>query len=169
MLERPGHAGLHLARVEWLLHEVERAALHRPHRAVDRTVGREEDDGRVRRVLTNALEQIEPAPARHAEVGDDEIDLVGRQQLLGRRDVRRRQRGVPELSDQDRQRLQQPLVIVDHQDGVRAHRSSCGQGSRTITRAPRPATLSTWMRPRCSSTRRFEMTKPSPVPSGFVV
>src|SRR4029077_598633 len=84
----------------------------------------------------------------------DRVDSRGRLQCL----VAGRVQDVAE-------ELHVPLVVLDHEDPLAGHRQTDPAGSVNTKVLPLPSSLSTQMRPPCSSTNRFESASPRPVPS----
>ena len=75
-LERLGDDLADLVLVERLGDEVERAALERLDRGVDRAVRGDEDDGQLGLLLERLAEERHPVDLGHLQVGDDQIDVV---------------------------------------------------------------------------------------------
>src|SRR5215475_5970974 len=97
-------------------------------------------------------DQIRMLRARHGHAG---FAVVRLDQAIG---------GVPE---QMTQHLPVQLVVLDVEDGLRAHAlppPSTRSGTSMRKVDPRPSLLSTQMRPPCSSTNFLVMLSPSPVP-----
>ena len=66
---------LELLRLERLLEVVERARLHRLDRGLDGGERGDEDDRDLRDLRLEAAQPLEPVDARHAQVGDDRVEL----------------------------------------------------------------------------------------------
>ena len=79
----PGGAGLlddlvDLIAIEGLLQVIEGAELDRLDRGVDGAVGGQEDDGEVRLLDGEGLEEADPVEVGHAQVGDDDVEGLRR-------------------------------------------------------------------------------------------
>ena len=61
------------------------------------------------------------------------------------------------------------VVVLDHEDLLACH-GYAGRAGRVNTNVlPLPSSLSTQIRPPCSSTRRFDSASPRPVPSRLLL
>src|SRR5262245_50968883 len=70
-------------------------------------------------------------------------------------------RGVEDVPEE----LHVLLVVLDDEDSSSTHGDEAEAGSVNTNVLPSPSSLSTQIRPPCSSTKRFERARPSPVPS----
>ena len=94
------------------------------------------------------------------------VVLVEQPQALLAIVCRQHRRILPLELEADGQGVEQPLLVVHHQDLHRADvpRSPVGSAIRNV--APLPGRLSTQMRPPCSSTIAFAMGRPETAPLG---
>jgi hypothetical protein len=110
-------------------------------------VGGEQDHRQARVAGGDRGEQLEPAHARHLQIGHHHRDVVELRQRGGAR--RRGQHAVPALGQHLAQRVQHAGLVVDEQHRRRDHAarstvmiaSVAGPGmagKRTVTVVPRP-------------------------------
>jgi hypothetical protein len=76
VLEQAGDLGEHVVEHDRLENVVRRARPERLDRALDAAVGRHHERHRLRRHLAQLPEHDEPVGAGHAEVGDDDREVV---------------------------------------------------------------------------------------------
>ena len=110
-----------VVRLPGLRHEVVDApGVDRFHETVDVGVRGEDDADGLRRVLLASPQQLHAGHARHPVVGDDDGDVLGAQEVQRRLAARRAHDA--ELRRQDRlQRVEDPDLVVDDEDGRRRH------------------------------------------------
>ena len=75
-IEGPLHEEGEVVEVDRLRQEIEGAVPHGLDRVLDGAVAREDDDGEARVAARDLLEELAARERRHAEVGDDEIDIA---------------------------------------------------------------------------------------------
>ena len=90
--------------------------------------------------------------------------MLGRQ-LDRLRAGRRLERAVPRRPEDVAEQLHVLLVVLDDEDLLAGHGYADLAGSVNTNVLPWPSSLSTQIRPPCSSTSRFESASPRPVPS----
>src|SRR5439155_25393833 len=93
-----------------------------------------------------------------------EVRLVREGQLHGPAAGRGLQRVVSRCMEDVPEELHVLLVVLDHEDARTRHEAGLA-GSVNTNVLPFPSSLSTQMRPPCSSTSCFERARPRPVPS----
>src|SRR5439155_3716184 len=116
---------------------------------------------------------VHPQPAqrlRAVHVRQADVHQHQRRTVLGRQRQRLAagrclQRPISGRLKHVPKQLHVPCVVLDHEDLVASHRYAGGPGRVNTNVLPFPGSLSTQIRPPCSSTRRFESASPSPVPS----
>jgi hypothetical protein len=140
-----------LVDVERLGQVVVGAGLDRRHRDLLAAVGGEQDHRQARVARGDRRDQLEPAHARHLQIGHHHRGVVELRQRGGAR--RRGQHAVPALGQHLAQRVQHAGLVVDEQHRRRDH-AACpadsgwawagpgAAGSRTVTVVPRPGALS---------------------------
>ena len=107
---------LHLLDFERLLHEVERADLHRLDRRVDRPERRHEDDGRARLDRPRRPQHVHAVGAAHAQVGQHHVELAVLQPFDRDRAVGRLFDVVAGVGQRANEALAQRIVIVNNQN-----------------------------------------------------
>ena len=158
---------LELLRVEGLLEVVEGTGLHGLHRGLDGREGGHDNHGNIRDLGPEALHSLQPVDARHAQVGDDHVELgpvERRQRLRHRREVVHLE-AAPERALHHLSRRVE--VVDDHH--AQLHPASLAPGIRMAKVAPPPGRLSTDTEPPWPSTACRTMASPSPVPVALVV
>ena len=112
-----------------------------------------DDDEWARDLLFPCLcKDLEAAAVGELEIAHDEV-IAAREHCLDPR--RHRVSGgdlVPLLFEEDRQKLAQRSLIVDHQEASTTHAASLLIGSSTLTVVPDPGMLSMETVPLCSAT-----------------
>ena len=101
--------------VEGLLEEVVGAPPRGFHRGFDRSVARDHHDRQVRPPLVEVGEDLEPVPARHLDVEEDQLRILGEGGEAGLA-VRRQDHLVALVAQDEVQALADVLVVVDDQD-----------------------------------------------------
>ena len=143
---------------ERLLDVIEGALVHRLHRRLQRRLRGHEDHRRVRILLPRGGEDLHAAHVRHAHVGEHDVRLERRELRETRPAPVRRVRVEAGVAQEDAERLEDPLLVVDDEHGgcaIGAHvrtatveevgvaagrRDGSARGSTTVKRVPgRPA------------------------------
>ena len=102
---------------ERLLDVVEGALVHRLHRRLQRRLRGHEDDRRVRILLARRGEDLDAADVRHADVGEHDVRLQLGELLEPARAAVRGVRVEAGVAQQDAERLEDALLVVDDEDG----------------------------------------------------
>src|SRR5829696_1428767 len=185
MLARALEDGEELVVSERLLDVIESPLVHRLHRRLQRRLRRHQDHRGVGILLARRGEDLDPAHVRHANVGEDDVRLERRELREPLSTAVRGVRVEAGVAQQDPERLEDSLLVVDDQDfgcargdhvstakeeeGVDVgRRDGSARGSTTVKRVP-VEPLSTKTRPRCASIARWTTGSPSPLPPGLVV
>jgi hypothetical protein len=184
------HGGVERLEVDGLLEEVGGAGAHGADGGGDVGVAGEEEDGHVRVVGPQRLEEREAVRVGEAHVGEHHVGRVRRGGLPslgggagGARDVAERREEVGE-------RLADRGVVVDDEDGERHGGRESGIGGRApgaasaprfpppdspqlagrviVSAVPTSGALSIVIVPPCSSTMRWQRARPMPVPPALV-
>src|SRR5438105_13522961 len=99
------------------------------------------------------------------DVHQHERRLVLDGELDGLPAGRRLQQREPARLEDVPEELHVLLVVLDHEDPPAGHPYSRPAGSVNTNVLPWPTSLSTQIRPPCSSVSRLDTSRPSPVPS----
>ena len=102
--------------IDRLLQEVVGTVAHRLHRDLHRRVPGEDDHPHRRMALDDLLEKLVPGQARHAQIGDDQVDLLGGQHAQRLCPVRRRGHRVAVQLQRPAQPLADVPFVVGDQD-----------------------------------------------------
>src|SRR5439155_732647 len=136
-LERLADDQLDRLEVEGLEDVVEGAELHRVDRRLHRSEGGQQDHRYVGVQLAQLGEQLEAGHARHLEVGEDEVDLLGLEAAECLFTALGGHRIDPHALEQDLQEAPHLPLVVDHQhlghrhtSGGRQHDTEGGAPSR---------------------------------------
>ncbi len=123
--ERSRDGGREVVRVDGFREEVERAAAERLDREIVVAEAGHEHDWSVRPELVSALEQLEPVRPGHADVADDDVVVLARDEGGGLRGRRAGLDGRPRKSAQKQlaQRVDEDSVVVDDEQ-ARSHVSA---------------------------------------------
>ena len=123
-----GAAGMKpgLVELEGLLDVVVGAELHRLHRGVGRGEGGDHEDHDARRHVLDRPHEREPVHARHADVGDHQVDAIAADGLERGVAAVDRQDVVAFLLEHDREELAHALLVVDDEDPTVRHGSLRG-------------------------------------------
>ena len=102
---------------ERLLDVIEGALVHRLHRRLQRGLRRHEDDGRVRVLLARRGEDLDAADVGHPDVGEHDVGLQLGELRESRPAAVRGVRVEAGVAQQDAERLENPLLVVDDEHG----------------------------------------------------
>ena len=138
-LQRVAHRDQHLVRRERLDHVAVRAQL-------DRAVGQlglveaHDGDGRgARRLRQDVLDEAQPGLVGEVDVGDQQLEVLGRAQRAGRERVLRDLAAIAGLLQHLQQHRLRPGLVVDYQDSfvISAQgRHLCSLLDRAVARRP---------------------------------
>ena len=166
-------------RIDGLLDEVERPALERLHRGRDRALARNHDDARLRRLLADHRQRLEPAHARHVDVEQDGVEAPLLHRFERSHAVGRYGHAVPFVLQHAAQRSADLRIVVDHQDlqrGVGLHATPFSpeaggshRGTRKRATAPPPSRSSSVTAPRCWIATSRTSESPRPLPRRLVL
>src|SRR5207244_2228830 len=148
--------------VERLEYVIEGAELHRVHGRLHSAVGREQHHRHLGVDLAYTGKQLETRHARHLEIGEDQVELLGLEPLERLFATLGAHRLDPHALEQDLQHAAHLPLVVDHQH--LRHRGPRATGSSTRNVVPRPTALSTDTVPWCAWTTRWTSARPRPVP-----
>src|SRR5258708_33546001 len=185
VLGRSLEDGEELVVVKRLLYVIEGALIHRLHGTLQRGLRRHQNDGRVRVLLPRRSKNLDAADVGHADIGEHDVRLDRAEALQSLAATARRVRVEARIAQEDAERFQNALLIVDDENRRRAivahvYAGESGapvessapvctwQGSTMVNRVPE-VELSRYTRPRCASMARCTTASPSPLPPGFVV
>src|ERR1019366_4927051 len=159
--------------------------LERLDRRLRGRVRRDHDDGQIGVRLTRFLEDVEAAAIRHLEVRHHEVWRRGGERGQAFDAAGRRRDAVARFLEKDREHIPDAGLVIDdekagavfgrHETSVVARSGAAGalapcagpaRGSEMETVVPRPGVVSTRIAPPCSSTIRWTIARPSPVPPG---
>ena len=128
---------------------------------------REGEHGHLRRpfALAKAPERLATVDVRQLDVHEDEVGHVLVRQLDCVLTRGRLESAVAACLEDVSEQLHVLLVVLDDEDELVGQRSAHPPGSVNTKVLPLPSSLSTQIRPPCSSTSRFESARPRPVPS----
>src|SRR5439155_333880 len=153
---------------ERLLDVVERPLIHRLDGALERGLGRHEDDGGLRVLIAHRRQDLGARDARHLDVREYDVGRVSLERFQPRFPALRGGHVEPFPLQQDPEHVQDPHLVVDDQNRwLLAHAASSfrrAAGKYTVNVVPCPGVESTSTRPRCASTARCTMARPRPVP-----
>src|SRR3569623_283966 len=170
MLRRADQRELELVDLDGYRDEVVGDGADRRDRGLEAAERGAHDDRHVGPIRDDALAQREPVHRAHVEVRDDDV-VTARERAIECLVRRCRPRHFePALRQAALEHLAQRAVVVDDQDLGSRHLSPT-PGKQTVNVDPLPTSLTTRMRPRCSSIIPWLTARPSPVPAptGFVV
>src|SRR5262245_36898018 len=146
------------------------AFLHRGDRGLGGGEGGDHDDHRLGRDLVREAQHVEPRAAGHLDVRDDHVELVALDERARGGDVARGRDLVALAAHEDLEELLHAALVVDDEDArARLHALPSARRRRTWKFVPLPSALCTRMLPPCSSTIRWTVARPRPVPPGLVV
>src|SRR2546430_9476879 len=148
--------------VERLEYVIEGAELHRVHGRLHSAVRREQHHRHLGVDLAYTGKQLETRHARHLEIGEDQVELLGLEPLERLFATLGAHRLDPHALEQDLQHAAHLPLVVDHQH--LRHRGPRATGSSTRNVVPRPTALSTDTVPWCAWTTRWTSARPRPVP-----
>ena len=111
-----------LRRLERLGQIIERPALDRQHRGLDRRVGRDHDDGQPGRKPKQVGQKIEPVFRAEPDVEEGDLEAFLPQMFFRRRAVGRGLDAMSRRLQGDTQRLANAEIIIDDED---IHRPEC--------------------------------------------
>ena len=137
------------------------AGLHRLDGRVDAAEGGDDDHRRPGLARAHLPQELVAAHARHHQVRDHDVDGPVSQLVEGLGAARGAQHVVARLAQLVVQELPHRVVVLDdEQRGTPRHDARASRpaaagvssGRKTLSRAPRPASLSTSIQPPCSFT-----------------
>jgi hypothetical protein len=151
---------------KWLGDVVVRAELHPGADVRAIGPGGDEDERQVRRVgiAPEHAQHLEAVHLRHGDVAEHEIER-GRPRLGDPAPTVRGRHAFEALRVQKVQHVgADGGIVLDHQDAFH-ERPPTGMTTENVV--PFPSSLSTEMRPPCTSTEAFTTASPRPVPATF--
>src|SRR5882724_3369511 len=130
---------------------------------------RDGDDRRVsgRRLRAKGAGRLDAGDLRELDIHENQIGVLLSSHRHAGFPVGRLDQAVGGAAQQMAEHLPVQLVVLDVEDGLRAHAFVPPSRRRGISIRkvdPRPSSLSTQIRPPCSSTNFLVMLRPSPVP-----
>src|SRR5262249_4320952 len=112
--------------------------------------------------LAKFTQELDPVFAGHFQVSNNKVATLSAERSQRLVSARSRRAIEADLPSEDLENTAQSRVVIDDEETLHPETSKTGKLTRKTV--PRPISLSTETRPRCSCTTRWTKVRPRPAP-----